>query len=396
MLAKSAKSAKSARRDTHHLAQSVHVFGDGCAGLSLAARADALPRHRITVITPENAPAHKDHIWGFWQVTGLETAAGLARHKWSNWSIKTPAGAAVLMSETHRYHALHRHRWETHCRQQAAQHGVTFGAQNAVKPDPAAQILDSRPPQVPSGQMIQHFIGWEVQAAAGSFDPTTAILMDFRCDQSRGIHFIYVLPFSSSSALVESTMFAPHRESDGFFETAIRDYLSAELGIDKFEITRTEAGAIPLGRLPHRTMAATGIGGNGGAIRPSSGYAFAFIQKQIAATIALAKVVDTTRGVPLVVQCPHKPVDLWMDEVFVTVLRHWPGVAAGLFLRMARALSGDEFALFLSGEANWGLRAKVVLAMPKWVFAKAAVLCLLGRSGPASNAPRPIAPTGDA
>ena len=95
-------------------------------------------------------------------------------------------------------------------------------------------------------------------------------------------------------------------------------------------------------------------------------------------------------------KCPHEPVDLWMDELFVTVLRNWPGVAAELFLRMARELSGDEFALFLSGEANWRLRAKVVLSMPKWVFFKAAALYLLGWSGLAPNYPRSKAPTGHA
>ena len=162
-----------------HLAQSVHVLGDGCAGLSLAAQANALPHHRITVITPTNAPKVKDHVWGFWRVKGLEAAAGLARHKWLKWSIKTSAGSVVMTSVVHSYQALQRRRWETHCRQQAAKHGVTFAAQNAVKPDPAAQILDSRPPQLPNGQMIQHFIGWEVQAASGSFDSNNRNLNGF-------------------------------------------------------------------------------------------------------------------------------------------------------------------------------------------------------------------------
>ena len=41
------------------------------------------------------------------------------------------------------------------------------------------QISDSRPPAVPDGMMLQHFVGWEVEAAASAFDPTTAILMIF-------------------------------------------------------------------------------------------------------------------------------------------------------------------------------------------------------------------------
>jgi lycopene beta-cyclase len=35
---------------------------------------------------------------------------------------------------------------------------------------------------------------------------------------------------------------------------------------------------------------------------------------------------------------------------------------------MADRLTGDEFALFLSGEAGARLWTKLVLAMPKWPF----------------------------
>ncbi len=90
---------------------------------------------------------------------------------------------------------------------------------------------------------------------SGGFDPDTAILMDFRCDQSRGIHFLYVLPFSKDVALVESTMFALQREPDSFFEGAIAQYLSAECGINSFSVTHVEHGgdtAWPLAGKPER------------------------------------------------------------------------------------------------------------------------------------------------
>jgi lycopene beta-cyclase len=70
-----------------------------------------------------------------------------------------------------------------------------------------------------------------------------------------------------------------------------------------------------------------------------------------------------------------------MDEVFITVLRHRPEVAPELFLRMANALNGDEFSLFLSGEAGWSLRLKVVMAMPKFIFIKAVVFLLIRQPG---------------
>ncbi len=355
----------------------LHILGDGCAGLSLAAHADKLSGYEMTVISPTGAPETKEHIWGFWQIAGLEAAAKCARHKWTRWSIKTPAGEAVMQSQLHSYHALQRSRWEGHCRDRAQENGVKFAAEKDVAADPRAQILDSRPQACPKDQMVQHFIGWEVRAMSGGFDPDTAILMDFRCDQSRGIHFLYILPFSQDVALVESTMFAPQREPDSFFEAAIAQYLSAECGISSFSLAHVEHGAIPLGRLPENPNGLTGIGGNGGAIRPSSGYAFAFIQKQIARAVAKAsKLPPDKTPADLPVKSPHMTVDLLMDDVFLHVLRTRPDIAPSLFLRMGSALSGDEFALFLSGEASWVLRLKVIMLMPKWVFVRAALACL--------------------
>ena len=366
----------SANNQKYNSRKSVHIIGDGCSALSLAARANLLPHHHINVISSSDVPKVKDHIWGFWRINGLETAESLALHKWLKWSIKTPKGNVVMTSATHGYHALRRREWETYCRNQAFKHGVTFYNQDDYKPDPTAQIIDSRPPKIPQTQMFQYFIGWEIQTKTDVFDPTTAILMDFCCDQSRGIHFIYILPFSKNKALIESTMYSQHREPDIFFESAIQNYVFSNFGVDNFEISRKESGAIPLGRIPKNTMGFVGIGSNGGAIRPSSGYAFTFIQKQIAAIISSAKSKNTSPGCSLKIECPHKSIDLWMDEIFVTVLKNWPNVASSLFLRMARGLSGDEFALFLSGNISWRLRAKVIFCMPKWMFIKSGFLCL--------------------
>ena len=362
--------------------KAVHIIGDGCAALSLAARADELPLHQLTIVHPEGARTPKDHIWGFWRVNGLDDAVKLARKDWNFWSIITSKENVLLSSDLHTYHALNRSKWEKNCLQLAKKNGVNFIDQSNLIDTPEAQVLDSRPPIVGTNQMFQYFIGWEIKAKPGSFNPKNATLMDFRCDQSRGIHFIYTLPFSSSTALVESTMFTQKREPDIFFETAIKNYLNRYCGVSDFIIDRVEKGGIPLGRLPHIKSNNSGIGSNGNAIRPSSGYAFVFIQKQILASIQNAKSKkkkNNTTG-PLLIKRPHKLVDLWMDEVFVTVLRLRPEVAPELFLKMAKALDGDSFAQFLSGEAGWWVRLKVVMAMPKYIFINALAMLITRRS----------------
>ena len=348
--------------------QKLHIIGAGCAGLSLAARADELPNHEISITPPHASDA--DHLWGFWQAPDLADAAGLCRHHWPHWEIVTRSGTARLESAERPYMALQRSRWIESCQDRAEAAGIVL----REEADDASQILDSRPPAMPKNVMIQHFIGWEIQAPAGSFDSGCARLMDFRCDQSRGVHFIYLLPFSDREALVESTMFSPQLEPDAFYTAAIEQYLSAICGIDQYRVERREQGAIPMAEITPRDPSLTPIGANGGAIRPSSGYAFVFIQRQIARAIADGK--DTAQ--PLRFEVPHKKIDLLMDRVFLTVLRRWPSLAPRLFLRMGQALTGDEFAQFMAGEADMRLRLKVIMAMPKWPFLRALFPALFG------------------
>ena len=353
--------------------QKLHIIGAGCAGLSLAARADELPHHDISITPPHASDA--DHLWGFWDAPDLADAAGLCRHHWPQWEIVTDYGVARLESAERPYMALQRSRWIESCQDRAEAAGVIV----REVPDDMAQVLDSRPPAMPANAMIQHFIGWEVRAPAGSFDPGCARLMDFRCDQSRGVHFIYLLPFSDQEALVESTIFSPQLEPDVFYTTAIAQYLSAVCGIDDYTVQRREQGAIPMAEITPRDARVTPIGANGGAIRPSSGYAFVFIQRQIARAIANGK--DAAQ--PLRFDVPHKWIDLVMDRVFLMVLRRRPALAPWLFLRMGRALAGEEFARFMAGEADMRLRLKVIMAMPKWPFICALLPALFGRgAGP--------------
>ena len=347
----------------------IAVIGDGCAGLSLAAKADLLPGYALAIVAPRPEHPQEDHIWGMWQMDWLKDTVPLARKIWYKWSIRSAETEIMMQAGKHPYLALTRQTWLAHCKQRATLHGVTFHDKMAKLVDlPAQQVFDSRPPKQRPDMMLQHFIGWHVRAASGSFDDDTAILMDFRCDQSRGMHFIYCLPFSDSEALVESTLFSPNLEPDTFYETAISKWLTGCAGLTDFEVTQTETGAIPLGLMARHDPKMQGIGGNGGAIRPSSGYAFSFIQKQIATAV-----LQVAGGDQLRFTRPHKKIDLWMDRVFLSVLRHQPQHAPEIFTKMAARLTADEFALFLSGEADMTLRAKVVTAMPPLPFLRAAL-----------------------
>ena len=178
-------------------------------------------------------------------------------------------------------------------------------------------------------------------------------------------HSFYLFAaFSENTALVESTLFSEHAEDSAFYEQAIQTYLKDIYEIYDFQILREEVGCIPMNFLSPRDPSFLAIGANGGCVRASSGYAFAFIQKQVQQIARdLAEGGEITK-----IPVPHRTADRWLDRVFLAVLKSHPEAAPDIFLRMAKALSGDELAKFMSGLADLSIYAKLILAMPKQMF----------------------------
>ena len=63
-----------------------------------------------------------------------------------------------------------------------------------------------------------------------------------------------------------------------------------------------------------------------------------------------------------------------MDTIFNDVLVNHPNLGTEIFMRTAKALTGDQFARFMLGEADTYIWAKVIAAMPKLPFIKQMIL----------------------
>lgn len=349
----------------------IAIIGAGCSGLSLAAKLAGRTGLQLSLYGPDDD--RDDHIWGFWKHDHLRAAQKLARGCWHNWQIITDEDCITHHSQHHPYLALSATSWLDKCRQEITDlsHHKASLPLDAALPD-ADIVCDSRPRPYPDGIMLQHFLGWEIQTDKPVFTPDTAILMDFRTSQAHGVHFIYLLPFSPTEALVESTYFSSETLGEAIYEADITTYLQEQLQLQSYKIIRREAGVIPMADIAAPRPAQPNhifIGGAGGAIRPSSGYAFAFIQSQVnklAASLPFGHINP-----------PHNKIDRWMDRVFLRVLTRQPHLAPTLFAVMARRLSGDEFARFMSGAGGMAIRIKMILAMPKFPFILAAFHGLL-------------------
>ena len=359
----------------------IAILGAGCAGLSLAAAASPKQAEQMLLVGP--AEDRQSHIWGFWQMPWLGAPARLARKSWHKWLIATARGSHIQQAGQHPYHALDSSAWLAECRRKMAGNHIRQipcsverrnDGQLWAGPQPlsASRLLDARPPTARPGILLQHFLGYEITVRQDLFDPTVARLMDFRTDQAKGLNFIYLLPFDRRRALVESTFFSAQPQPEPVYDQLIRSYLKEQFGLTRFQITHREKGLIPMGQIqPHDPLIAERFGSNGGAVRASSGYAFGFIQKQVAHMLA-----DGTAIAPP--QPPQRHFDIWMDQVFLRVLARHPAAAPALFLALAQALDGDAMARFLSGTARLADYLAVMRAMPTGRFLSAA-LCGPGR-----------------
>ncbi len=350
----------------------IAIIGAGCAGLSLARRLAAIEKAsglKACLHGPVSPAAKNGHSWGFWATKDLTEQVGLARKCWQKWQIITTEQKITQTANAHPYCRLDSRDWLNHCLDSIDGH--ILHEPDTLPVTSSHLVFDSRPPEVPEGAMQQHFRGVEIKTSQPCFSPDTAILMDFRCDQSQGIHFMYVLPYSPTEALVESTMLSPESQEAGFYFEAIKTYLETYWPTGGWEVSHTEQGCIPMAFVQPANPNYLAIGANGGCVRPSSGYAFVFIQKQVEGIIDRLIRNGPDSLAPATLPQPISRFDLFLDRIFLHVIRHHPKQAANLFTRIATALSGDEFARFMSGLADFMIYAKLITAMPTGLFLKA-------------------------
>ena len=375
------------------------ILGGGAGGLSLAAHlvAGGWADRRVLVV---DDGLHPDRSWAYWSRGDglLDPAAspGSTRLR-----VDGPGGEQVVALDEFRYRTL------TGAQLRGASDRLATGAPGftrvrgtvvRIDEHPTAPgVLISRPgpgdpqlasvsarwvfdstgvapgPALPAPRAGLRFLGHHVVTDHDAFDPTTPTLMDFRTDQSRGVAFVYVLPTSARTALVEYTRFASWPAD----RTASRDrelgehvdtYLRRQLGIDAFRVVGSEAGAIPLvaAAPPRPRGAVVRIGTPAGMVKASTGYGFGRIQRHSA---AIARSL-TRHGHPHDVPGPGR----WhrsLDALLLEVVRDDPTTMPAVFTRLFAANPGDAVLAFLDETASMRQELGLYRSLPIAPFRRA-------------------------
>ena len=354
----------------------IAIIGGGNAGITLASKLSAQKSPLKTLVFEPKTPQQRDCCWSLWATPDqCESLKPSMLGKWAQWRLIDDVSEVVLKSDEYQYTSLSAASYLQHCEdslkgtdnikrstveQLAKEAGITsFKAdgQNYT----AKTVFDSRPPVTASNSLCQHFMGWEIRTKAPMTETEIATLMDFRVDQSKGLHFIYALPFSSNHLFLESTMISRTLEDKQWYRDAMHQWLQRH-NIEVDELLREEVGVIAMEEPPEISIPLGAIGAASGAVRLSSGYAFSAIQTQM---------TRLANGISVGNYSVPKPTSGYldaMDRVFNGVLLAKPDLAVDIFMRTGRALNGDQFARFMLGTAGIIEWAKVIFAMPKRVF----------------------------
>lgn len=372
------------------------IAGAGCAGMSLLLRLASDPffsSKKILVLDSDDKTVN-DRTWCFWE-NDPDIFEPIVHHQWNELDFFSNHFSTVLDIAPYKYKMIRgidfyayvknaiaaapNIEWRKasirkllkHTTQNLAGVELTDGT-HIYASFVFSSILFEPIQTAPSDyHFLQHFTGWEIETASPCFNPGKAVFMDFRVSQEHGTTFMYVLPTSTTKALVEYTLFTEQLLPDEAYEKALRNYIGSELQIQDYTIVHREKGIIPMTthNFPRYQDNHIYIGIAGGEAKASSGYAFKSIQKR---TAAIVKTLKEGRSLAINKSFSEKKGHLY-DAVLLHVLHYQKMPGDLIFADIFKGNKAADVLSFLDNESSLFTDLKIMSSVPTRIFLPAAL-----------------------
>ena len=380
------------------------IIGGGLSGLSLAVKLhkNGLLKNKKLIILEQRSHYQYDKTWCSWQLPMINAEfSSCIAYRWKTWCVGYNDERAVIASRKYPYVCIPSDKFyenhldyiqqcaeislETECYvQQILGHDVKTNKGIAR----AEKIYDARPKKYQledyvgrSDYLLQCFHGFFITVDKDIFDDKSPVLMDFPKQQSCGLNFMYLLPFSERRALIEPTFFlagnqVPARE---IYLNLVKDYLAKKYACYQFEIEKEEFGILPM-QVEKKSIEmnsfVTSIGTAAGLLRPSSGYAFYAIQRYINQLIQIEKIKKNKKS-KKIKKLPYRQFTLLMDRIFILSCNAYPQAAAKMFYDIVSKTPAERFIRFMQDEASFFDYLSIMIYAPKIMLIKSAVFLFL-------------------
>lgn len=236
--------------------------------------------------------------------------------------------------------------------------------QSIIKPESAKKKNLKYP-------LFQHFYGMEIKTEAATFDPATFTIMDVDEYFDDGYAFIYVLPYTHNTALVEYTVFSEQVLKKEFYRNKIREYIFKKYGFEKddYKVTRKEFGKIPMDdriQTPMLHPNVYNIGTIGGFSKASTGYTFSRVQ-QFSSALANRLIKKEALEITTLSNAKYR----YYDKLLLHILSTSAPESRQVFMQLFKNNSIDKIFDFLNEETTFRDDLKIMKSVPYLPFFKA-------------------------
>lgn len=364
------------------------IVGAGAAGLSLAtsiAESSELKDKRVLLLD-QTKKSGNDRTWCFWE-DGTGRYDDILTQSWKNVYFHSNYVSRRLGLSTYSYKMLRSNDfYEYTLGIIDASDNVTFAIDRVIDID-AQQgkvvckdhtyvsdvVFSSKiPDAIDFSNYLytdQHFGGWFVEFDNEVFDLEAATFMDFRIDQDNEHRFCYMLPLSARKALVEVAVFSNSHQTKEGYDSILKKYIKDYISTAPYSIEEREYGVIPMTNYPfwnHNNGKLYHIGTAGGAVKPSSGFAFRRIQQH---TDEIVKCLISKRSINNSYKI-FRGRHLLYDSIMLHVLEEQKIPGDKVFSDLFEKTDVDVILRFLDGDTSWNGDLQIMKAPAKWPFIK--------------------------
>ena len=349
------------------------IAGSGCAGLSLLYRLLKTPllQDKSILVLDQDQRKSNDRTWCFWEKSpGLFES--IVHAKWNKLEFLSTEFKKELNLESYTYKMIQGIDFYNFVINYAKKFkNVSFVQETISSIDnidkkavlkttknryTANYIFNStnlfNPKINEQNSLLQHFKGWVIKTEKPVFNPEIGRLMDFRVSQENGATFMYVLPTSTTEALVEYTLFSPRVLDKEVYTLELKKYIKEELEIDNYTLIHQESGVIPMSLAKFEQnpkLNVINIGTSGGYTKASSGYTFQFIQKNIIEIIN-----NLVEGNNIIHPTSFKnKYYQWADRTLLDVLLSNKLTGKDVFTQMFQKVPVERILAFLGNESSF-------------------------------------------
>ncbi|RTY95995.1 lycopene cyclase family protein [Flavobacterium sp. GT3R68] len=345
-------------------------------------------RHQTILLLDENPKKTNDRIWCFWE-EGAGNWESIVHKKWETALFANETFQRDLDLKPYHYKMVRGLDFYNHVFELlSTQENITFLNQKVTEIEESGstimvetesesfscnRLLNSiyNSPRVGSQSeypiLQQHFIGWTVKSEQAVFNPEQVTFMDFSVAQKGNTRFMYVLPVSSTEALIEYTLFSESRLPAEEYENEIQQYLQ-KLGSTQYEILEKEQGSIPMTCFPfwnQNTRNVINIGSAGGWTKASTGYTFKNADGKSQALVAFLQTGKHFWKF-------HKKNKFWFYDLFLLdILNRKNEKGSEIFSSLFKAGNPGLIFKFLDEKTSFPQDLSVIFKCPKVLFLEA-------------------------